>query len=212
MGVQEAANFHADPHTASETLHAAGLESLAEALSLPAPASPDPRDRHGYYSGLLDDGTDPDYWPALEFDPGALNPSNCPALDPAEWPLLSAARPTASSSNPRSITDPATAAYSSLSEALHLHELPAETAPAEMTQCPTSLSSKQHGPVIASNSHHPEPWRQGHLSRGCFSCACAQPISCIQQAGQAISRWQPICWTHNTCLVSSHIRLSLCTA
>ncbi|KAK9852357.1 hypothetical protein WJX84_010574 [Apatococcus fuscideae] len=39
--------------------------------------------RQGYYSGLLDDGTDPDYWPALEYDPAALDPSNCASCPPA---------------------------------------------------------------------------------------------------------------------------------
>ena len=142
MFVQKAASTHANPHTASEALHAAGLECLAEALLLPAPAMPDPRDRHGYYSGLLYDGTDPDYRPALEFDPSALNPSNSPALDPVEWPPMSELRPTALSSHTYSITDPAMAPHSSQLGSLNLQQLPADIAPAEMAHSPASINSE----------------------------------------------------------------------
>lgn len=68
-----------------------GLSKMAEALSLSGAPLPDPRDRHGYYTGLLDDGTPPDYWPVLEYSPEALDPRNCPALDLAAWPFLPSA-------------------------------------------------------------------------------------------------------------------------
>ena len=41
-------------------------------------------------AGLLDDGTDPAYWPVLEYDPTALDPDSAEtphALDPQLWPL-----------------------------------------------------------------------------------------------------------------------------
>ena len=41
-------------------------------------------------AGLLDDGTDPAYWPVLEYDPWALDPDSTEphyVLDPQEWPL-----------------------------------------------------------------------------------------------------------------------------
>ena len=73
---------------------------LAEALLLPAPRSSDPRDRHGYYTGLLDDGTDPDWWPILEYDPEALNSRNCVPVDDAAWPSLPLGQPLPSRSQP----------------------------------------------------------------------------------------------------------------
>ncbi|KAK9842621.1 hypothetical protein WJX84_010199 [Apatococcus fuscideae] len=41
-------------------------------------------------TGLLDDGTDPAYWPILEYDPTALDPESTEphfVLDPDDWPL-----------------------------------------------------------------------------------------------------------------------------
>ncbi|KAK9837209.1 hypothetical protein WJX84_000079, partial [Apatococcus fuscideae] len=92
------ANTVGKPSDASSDLHAAGLDMLAEALLLPAPRSSDPRDRHGYYTGLLDDGTDPDWWPILEYDPEALNPRNCVPVDDAAWPSLPLGQPLPSRS------------------------------------------------------------------------------------------------------------------
>ncbi|KAK9819527.1 hypothetical protein WJX74_005326 [Apatococcus lobatus] len=89
---QGAANIHGDPARAGHFLHEAGLEPLAMALSLPAPAAI-PRDRHGYYTGVLEDGTDPDWWPALEYDPEALDRRRCSNLDQHIWPPLPPAQP-----------------------------------------------------------------------------------------------------------------------
>ena len=86
--MQEAANIHGNPVAACAFLHEASLAVLAEALSLPVQPMPEPRDRHGYSTGLLDDGTPPDYWPVLEYDPEDLDARNCPSLDLAEWPLM----------------------------------------------------------------------------------------------------------------------------
>ncbi|KAK9819505.1 hypothetical protein WJX74_000911 [Apatococcus lobatus] len=79
----------ASPVRAASFLHEAGLEPLAEALALPPPCPQQPRDRDGYFTGLLDDGTDPDWWPVLEFNPSALDRHKCPALDDHAWPALS---------------------------------------------------------------------------------------------------------------------------
>ncbi|KAK9824865.1 hypothetical protein WJX74_001728 [Apatococcus lobatus] len=71
-------------------LYGAGLGVLAQALSIPEPPLPRPRDPSGYYTGLLDDGTDPAYWPILEYDPTALDPESTEphfVLDPDDWPL-----------------------------------------------------------------------------------------------------------------------------
>ncbi len=72
---------------------------LAAALQLPpVPVTP-PRDPHGYFSGLLDDVTDLNYWPVLEFDPAALDPMNCSTkLDNADWPCLRSESAAASTS------------------------------------------------------------------------------------------------------------------
>ena len=92
--MQEAANGHGKKMAVGPFGQMPGLNNLAEALSLPGAPLPDPRDRHGYYTGLLDDGTPSDYWPVLEYSPEALNPRNCPALDLAEWPFLPSANPS----------------------------------------------------------------------------------------------------------------------
>ena len=111
--VMQEADLKAEPAKAGAVLHEAGLSTLAEALSLPSPSPQQPRDRDGYFTGLLDDGTDPDWWPVLEFDPSALDCRNCSDLDSSAWPALpsSAAipsgRPTESPAESRA--QPATA-------------------------------------------------------------------------------------------------------
>ena len=76
-----------DPRAPSSSLHARDLGFLAEALSLLQPSSNPPRDKHGYFTGLLDDGTDPAYCPAPEYDPAVLNRSSCEGPDsPSAWP------------------------------------------------------------------------------------------------------------------------------
>ena len=97
--MQGVAGIFQDPQEAGRYLHEAGLEMLAEALLATPPTLPEPRGRHGYYSGLLDDGTDPDYWPCLIYDPEALDPRNCLPLDQAAWPCL--APPAASQEEPQ---------------------------------------------------------------------------------------------------------------
>ena len=125
---------------------------MAKLLSLPSPATPDPRDRHGYYSGLLDDGTDSGYWPVLEFDPDALNPQKCPALDPTEWPLLSASAPAASSCRSRSNSELAKAHCCGLPDTLDINDRPTRTLTAVTARSLAAACTEQHWPTM-SNGH-----------------------------------------------------------
>ena len=141
--MQEAGNIHGNPVAASAFLHEANLAVLAEALSLPVPPLPEPRDRHGYFTGLLEDGTPPNYWPVLEYNPEDLDAGNCLFLDLAEWPLL--ASPEALQHHP---------VCNSLSDSLSANE--ADTSPmATDIQHMVTDPAAMNKTLLASSDHLP---------------------------------------------------------
>ena len=51
--MQDLAGADSDPIALAEHLYAAGLGALAQALSIPEPPLPRPRDPNGYYTGVV---------------------------------------------------------------------------------------------------------------------------------------------------------------
>ena len=156
--LQGAANIYGHSARAGRHLQEAGLDTLAEALSLPTPPAADPRDRHGYYSGLLDDGTDPDYWPVLEYDPEALDPRNCGPRDLLIWPGLppplppDSLAPSASGRKGPDGTAQASHHTNDGGQGIAAHQ-------------PAALTRQQHGAAAGDLLSKPSGSHAGHASR-----------------------------------------------
>ena len=107
----------------SSALGEANLDQLAAALQLPKPPATKPEDSEGYFTGLLRDGTDPMWTPAMFYDPAALDLTNadCSHLEPLDqYPVPRQAATT--SAEPSSAARPRKHRRRAAREASSLHE------------------------------------------------------------------------------------------
>ena len=145
----------------SSALGEANLDQLAAALQLPKPPATKPEDSEGYFTGLLHDGTDPTWTPALFYDPAALDLTNadCSHLEPLDqYPVPCQAATI--SAEPGSAVRSRKQRRRAAKEASSLHE----------QEGPSQDNSQQNGQAVALTSpqaSHPlpaEPLEEGSVA------------------------------------------------